>query len=1373
MDSGSASSYPPSSVSSDEPTRVADSRDSSDSGSNTTGARLAAKLRDASSAPPQISGYELLEEVHRGGQGVVYRAMQLGTKRQVALKVLLEGPYASKSARRRFEREVELAASLQHPNIVTILDSGVSSGLYFFAMEFIEGHRLHDYLAAHKCDLDDTLALFQRVSDAVNFAHRRGVIHRDLKPSNILVDADGRPHVLDFGLAKSKQDYDPGRTTIAAVSVTGQVIGTLAYMSPEQAAGSADTDLRSDVYSLGVMLYEALVGDAPYNVKGPLGEVLQRIANDEPRRPRTSAVRGRFPNQIDDELETILRKSLEKDPDRRYQTAGELADDLGRYLAGEAIEAKRASGMYMLRKTLRRYRLQAGMAGVVLVLLVVSLVGYAWRYQTERSLRAEAEAARTQAEENEQAAAAAADRAQAAEARERTARRQAEEEKQRALAAAEDLKRALIRQKIQRADLAWMRGDPSEARDSYWEAYSDDPNSIAALWALRSYYEKSGDAGTAQIFYHSHGPTTLSADGRFAVVPETPRALTLRDLDENGATFWAPLPGELQASSINRAGRIAAGGDGWLRLWDPPRLRPVASANVSAVAGRVRGVYTWGDDGLLMVDDHRVRSYRGNASEPLSVVDLPGEPTGRPEYSELLRAVAIPTSGGVVLVRAGAAGGLTQEVAWEPQAGVMPRAVRFVGYELLAVYADAVYLRYLQFGTGAGEWQRILAPQHDWDFFDLKNSVGTIAFGDRDGRVAIYRGPNRRFEGRLSSGGVQDLRLSIDGEAVTTIDENGVVARWTPPRANDAQRIVHERAALRWAQSANGEATLFADDAGTVYAYAPARDAEPQAVGPTSVWSMVLGRSVEDIGLAIDESGRFGALVYGRKIWVGDLLDGRANTLEWQRLEATDVAIASGGEVLAIRGRGHNEEHLLFLGLDWSDGTIRIRQRPLRPPLALLAGDVLGMQFLPGTRTLVVARGDGGVALIPSDMVPGGASADAFEAWTYLEAPAARMAFDASGRVGAFACEDGFIRLIAMLDTTELGHLNIGKTVTSLAFNPDGTLLLVSTEAGTVRLYDVTSFEHVATLADDDATPRRAVWLADQGVLISDGDVVRQYDYVKADEKIQAGRRFAQCRRVARAIKDYDYDSAWEYAGILAQAASAAGRDARLIVAEELLRRPRSYVSDSLLRTIRDEASDAALLRLAHAAHAGGRYVLAREIMAAAEIPLEALDANSVWVFATASFLSGDIAAARERYEAALVREDLARDQFPTVWLQHALTLAHAGAPLPVGGDGLSPNAPQYGIVDLTMPRAIDLLVELLHDRTRARAREQLGVLTSFGVGVWGEFRDDVELVLGESACIAGDFEAARQHFRRCLDLARSDWTYQWAQRRLEMIAAR
>lgn len=346
---------------------------------------------DAPSAGKEtIAGYELAGEIHRGGQGVVYKARHRASGRTVALKLLLEGAFASERQRHRFEREIDVAAGLQHPNIVTLFDSGVDKGRPYYVMQYVEGVPVDTYVTAKHLAVEPTLELFADICEAVSYAHRHGVIHRDLKPENILVDSDGQVHVLDFGLAKLATD-----TADLPLTMTGEFVGTLAFASPEQASGDpAAIDTRTDVYSLGVILYRLLTGEQPYPVDAPLSEVLAHIADTAPK-PPTRSTPG-----VDDEVETIVLKALAKEPDRRYQSALELARDVAQYLAGEPIDAKRDSVWYVVRKSLRRYRIAVATILAFVVVLSVALVvvvGY-WR----QSVDAERAAKRAQTRESVQ-----------------------------------------------------------------------------------------------------------------------------------------------------------------------------------------------------------------------------------------------------------------------------------------------------------------------------------------------------------------------------------------------------------------------------------------------------------------------------------------------------------------------------------------------------------------------------------------------------------------------------------------------------------------------------------------------------------------------------------------------------------------------------------------------------------------------------------------------------------------------------------------------------------------------------------------------------------------------------------------------------------
>lgn len=388
------------------------------------GDALPASARETARAEIDIPGYQILHEIHRGGQGVVYKAVQRGTHRDVAVKVMKRGPFATLADRARFDREVEILGRLNHRNIIAVHHAGASGGFQYFIMNYVDGRTLDEAVrpaaarslelltpvsgtpgadatrgAAPACaggsdkiasglgdaELMRMLGIFAKVCNAVHAAHLRGVMHRDLKPSNVLVDANDEPFVLDFGLAKSSDSHDD-----SAMTRSGQFVGSLPWASPEQIEGSGTrVDLRTDVYSLGAILFQLLTGRLPFDVDSSLRTAVDHIVQREP--PRPSALLSKTGGtRIDDELDTIVLKCLSKDRDRRYQSAGELERDIRRYIADEPIEAKRDSAIYILRKTLRRYRFRVSVAAAFAILLGVLTVVMAFLYR--RSTRAEQQA---------------------------------------------------------------------------------------------------------------------------------------------------------------------------------------------------------------------------------------------------------------------------------------------------------------------------------------------------------------------------------------------------------------------------------------------------------------------------------------------------------------------------------------------------------------------------------------------------------------------------------------------------------------------------------------------------------------------------------------------------------------------------------------------------------------------------------------------------------------------------------------------------------------------------------------------------------------------------------------------------------------------
>ena len=415
--------------------------------------------------PRPFGDYKLLEEIARGGMGVVFKARQVSLNRLVALKMILSARLASEAEVRRFRAEAEAAAGLDHPNIVPIYEVGEHDGQHYFTMKLVEGGHLGRRRSELQRDPRAAARLTATAARAVHYAHQRGILHRDLKPANILLDGEGRLHVTDFGLARRFG----GASTLTQ---SGAVVGTPAYMAPEQAAGETRRlTTAADVYALGAVLYELLTGRPPF--KGATAmETLLLVLHEEPAPPR------RLRKAVPRDLEVICLKCLCKDPSGRYGTAEALAADLDRAWPGEPIAARPAGVVERTAKWVRRRPMAAAAYGLLLAVLVLGVGGggTTWLWLRAEGARGEAERARRQAE---------------------SARGEAERARHQAESARGDAEGAL-----HRAETA--EGDATKARDALQAALRREQDAKRLLtqysYADRVYLaQHEWDAGHAQL----------------------------------------------------------------------------------------------------------------------------------------------------------------------------------------------------------------------------------------------------------------------------------------------------------------------------------------------------------------------------------------------------------------------------------------------------------------------------------------------------------------------------------------------------------------------------------------------------------------------------------------------------------------------------------------------------------------------------------------------------------------------------------------------------------------------------------------------------------------------------------------------------------
>jgi WD40 repeat protein/serine/threonine protein kinase len=1017
-------------------------------------------------APIFIGEYRIIRKLGEGGMGIVYEAEQQHPRRLVALKVIRGGQLFSESKIKQFQREVRALARLKHIGIAAIYESGsADDNQYYFAMELVRGAPLLDYVKGgrHTCTqtplgIRQRLELFLKLCDAISYAHQRGVIHCDLKPANILVADEpewqsiagslmngSEIKVLDFGLARV---IDEDGTCGSSVSKLGLIKGTLPYMSPEQISGDpGKIDVRTDVYTLGVILYELLTERFPYEVeRTSLPQAIRVICEETPKPPsrmwsETRDRESKKTERVDRDLETIVLKALEKDPERRYQSAAAMGEDVGRYLTNRPINARPPSAFYQFRKLIARHKTPFALLAIVFMLLLgftAMLARQSARIANERDKAVAAERAATEQRD-------AAEHARNSERKHRDATEQARN--------AEQEQRLLAEANLMEADEQRIRAE-HQGLLSRRLLYAAHMNLAMQAW-------EALDIGRMQELIESHIPKPGEEDMR-----GFEWRYLWRRLYYDRLLIVIESEDQVNASTFSPDGKQLATGrsDKTVKLWNVATGREIAT-----LKGHIDAIYSL----AFSSDGKKLASGSGSADRTVKLWD---------------------TATGLELATLKGHGHRVLSIAFSPDgkkvaSGCYDRSVKLwdtsSGRELAtlkhghAVWAVAFSPDGKMLVSGSEDREvKLWNVDTGQELVTLKghgDAIYSLAFSP-DGKKVASGSKDRTVKLWDAAAGRELVTLKGHGGAIFQV-------MFSPDGKRLASRSIGDRTLKVWDTTTGQELATFKGHAYPVYSVAFAPDGKHLASGSwdslEKIWNAdphpeltsLKGHANAVLSVAFSPDGKTLASASGDEtvnLW--DSITGSKLVTVRSGYWLLSVAFSPDGKRLASAG---------------DDRTVKLWDAVTGRELATLIGHghrVYSVVFSPDGKRLASGSQDGTVKLWDADT---GQELSTLKGGT---SGVASVVFSPDGKQLASGCWDGTVILWDAVSGRQLATLNgHGRGINSVGFSLDGKRLASGHADGTVILWDVASGRQLATLKGHGRTVYSVVFSPDGKRLASGG----------------------------------------------------------------------------------------------------------------------------------------------------------------------------------------------------------------------------------------------------------------------------------------------